>query len=139
MSEKEKVAYIQESIKEARSRVIAGGISLVCGAALLVLAAIGFSSLGATAWVVGGIGVFLIVFGLSLSLYYANERSILQLQLKMRATKTPTCHNCGKPIPEGKYLLCPFCGSALVPSLNQNISENKNERGLLQREVSKGK
>ena len=67
MSEEAKVAYIQESIKEARSRVIAGGISLVCGAVFLVFAAIAFSSLGAAAWVVGGIGVFLNVFGLSLS------------------------------------------------------------------------
>ncbi|MGD0028630.1 MAG: hypothetical protein ABSC91_06805 [Candidatus Bathyarchaeia archaeon] len=125
MSEEEKVAYIQESIKQARSRVIAGGISLVCGAVFLVFAAIAFSSLGAAAWVVGGIGVFLIVVGLSLSLYYANERSILQLQLKMRTTKTLTCRNCGKPIPQGKYTLCPFCGSALVPPLAQNIGENQ--------------
>jgi hypothetical protein len=125
MSEETKIAYIQESIKQARSRVIAGGICLVCGAVFLVFAAIAFSSLGAAAWVVGGIGAFLIVFGLSLSLYYANERSILQLQLKMRATKTPTCRNCGKPIPQGKYTLCPFCGSALVPPLTQNIGENQ--------------
>ena len=125
MSEEGKVAYIQESIKEARSRVIAGGISLVCGTVLLVFAAIAFSTLGAAAWVVGGIGVFLIVFGLSLSLFYANERSILQLQLKMRATKTLTCRNCGKPIPQGKYTVCPFCGSALVPPLPQNIGENQ--------------
>jgi hypothetical protein len=125
MSEEAKVAYIQESIKQARSRIIAGGISLVCGAVLLVFAAIAFSSLGAAAWVVGCIGVFLIVFGLSLSLYYANERSILQLQLKGRATKTPTCRNCGKPIPQGKYTLCPFCGSALVQPLTQNIGENQ--------------
>jgi hypothetical protein len=125
MSEEAKVAYIQESIKQARSRVITGGISIVCGAIVLVFAAIAFSSLGAAAWVVGGIGVFLIVLGLSLSLYYANERSILQLQLKMRETKTLTCHNCGKPIPQGKYTLCPFCGSALVPPLTQNIGENQ--------------
>ena len=125
MSEEAKVAYIQESIKQARSRVIAGGISLVCGVALLVFAAVAFSLLGAAAWAVGGVGVFLIVFGLSLALYYANERSILQLQLKMRATKTLTCRNCGKPIPEGKYALCPFCGSALVPPLAQNVSENQ--------------
>jgi hypothetical protein len=111
MSDEAKVVFIQDRIKKSKSRIIAGGIIIFLGAMLAVFA---FALLRGTAWVVGSIGVFLIVFGLVLSLYYANERSILLVQLKGRETKVLTCRNCGKPIPSGRYTICPFCGSALV-------------------------
>jgi predicted phage tail protein len=113
LSEQAKVTYIQGKIKEARSRVIAGSISVVFGAVLLAFA-VAFSFLKAAAWSVGGIASFLIVYGLALCLYYDNQRNILIMQLKGRAFKTPTCRNCGKPIPQGNHASCPFCGSALV-------------------------
>jgi len=114
MSDEAKVIIIQDRIKMARNRIIAGGILFFLGAALATFA---FVLLRGAVWVVGGIGVFLFVFGLILSLYYVNERSILLVQLKGRETKMMTCRNCGKPVPQGKYTVCPFCGSALIAPL----------------------
>ena len=114
MSDEAKVIIIQDRIKEARSRIIAGGILFFLGAALATFA---FSLLRGAVWVVGGIGVFLFVFGLILSLYYVNERSILLGQLRGRETKMLICRNCGKPVPQGRYTTCPFCGSSLMAPL----------------------
>ena len=112
LSEQAKLAYIQERIKEARSRIIVGLIIIVFGVVFLGIAVV-FPSAPVPTWIEGGVGVFLCGFGLVLSLFYYSERNLLLMQLKGMATKTPTCSNCGKPIPQGKYKLCPFCGSSL--------------------------
>ena len=114
LSEQAKLAYIQERIKEARSRLFVGFIIIVFGVAFLGIAVV-FPFATVPTWIEGGVGVFLCVFGLVLSLFYYSERNLLLMQLKGMATKTPTCSNCGKPIPQGKYKLCPFCGSSLEP------------------------
>lgn len=114
MSDEAKVVFIQDRIKEAKKRIVAGGILILFGAMLAVFA---FGWLSGAPWVVGGIGVFLVVLGMGLSLYYANERSILLVQLKGREAKMLMCRNCGKPIPQGRYTICPFCGSALAAPL----------------------
>jgi hypothetical protein len=112
LSEQAKLAYIQERIKETRSRLLVGLIIIVFGVAFLGIAVV-FPFEPIPTWIEGGAGVFLCVFGLVLSLFYYSERNLLLMQLKGMATKTPTCPNCGKPIPQGKYKLCPFCGYAL--------------------------
>jgi hypothetical protein len=112
LSEQAKLAYIQERIKEARSRIILGSIVIVFGIVFLGIAVV-FPFAPVPTWIEGGVGVFLCVFGLVLSLFYYSERNLLLMQLKGMATKTPTCSNCGKPIPQGKYKLCPFCGFSL--------------------------
>lgn len=111
LSEQAKLAYIQERIKGARSRIIIGFIIVVFGVAFLGIALVRFAPV--PTWIEGGVGAFLCVFGLVLSLFYYSERNLFLMQLKGMATKTPTCSNCGKPIPQGKYKLCPFCGSEL--------------------------
>lgn len=112
LSEQAKLAYIQERIKEAKSRLMVGFIIIIFGVAFLGIAVV-FPFAPVPTWIEGGVGVFLCVFGLVLSLFYYSERNLLLMQLKGMATKTPTCSNCGKPIPQGKYKLCPFCGSSL--------------------------
>jgi hypothetical protein len=112
LSEQAKLAYIQERIKEAKSRIIVGLIIIVFGVVFLGIAVV-LPFVPVPTWIEGGVGVFLSVFGLVLSLFYYSERNLFLMQLKGMATKTPTCSNCGKPIPQGKYRLCPFCGYAL--------------------------
>lgn len=113
MSEEAKIAYIQERLREVRSNERYGTILGLIGA---LMTGIGFalsSVLGQSMWIVGVLGILLIICGAIYGAYYAIQRMKLMKQLKTMSITIPKCPKCGKELPKGDFTFCPFCGVSL--------------------------
>lgn len=116
LSEKAKLAYLQEKIKEAKG-LERGGLLICVLGVVLAIAGFGFGSFfeqgAATLAEVGGI--LLAGFGFVWYFYYSNQYFKLLEQLKRMAVANPKCSTRGKELPQGNYAYCPFCGNSLKP------------------------
>ena len=118
MSEQAKLIYLKERIEDARESKNIGFMLAIIG---IVLAIIGFELRGVIedvgwdfGWVlIGIIGIFLAGIGFFASIYYEDQYHKLLDSLKIMATTFLTCPKCGKEIPQGNYVFCPFCGASL--------------------------
>jgi len=118
LSEQAKLIYLKERIEDARGSINIGLMLLIIG---IVLAIIGFELRGviqdvewAFGWVLlGTIGIILAGTGFFATIYYGHQYDKLLDSLKIMATPFLTCPKCGKEIPQGNYVFCPFCGASL--------------------------
>jgi len=113
LSEEVKMVYFKEKLNDARRRERSGWIMFVVG---VFVAAIGFAFIpfiGQTSGILIGIGgVLLAIVGIIESFYFRLQHFKLMEQLEKMAIKT-TCPKCGKEIPKGNFMFCPFCGASL--------------------------
>lgn len=116
MSESAKIALLQEVMREAKRNERSGLALCIIG---VVLAVAGFST---AQWVgnafnLGVIGIAVAAIGFIIYLYYARVylRFVGQLASMISKSASP-CPKCGKPLPEGDFDFCPFCGTRLESS-----------------------
>lgn len=113
MSEAAKIALLQEVMKEAKRNERGGFIVCIVG---VVLAVAGFSttSLAPNSFNLGIVGIVIATIGFVVYLYYARVylRFVGQLA-SMTSKRAVPCPRCAKPLPEGEFAFCPFCGSPL--------------------------
>lgn len=113
MSEAAKIALLQEVMREAKRNERGGLLICVVG---VVLAVAGFStiSLVPNGFNLGILGIVIAALGFVVYLYYARVYLRFVGQLASMTSKTAIpCPHCAKPLPEGEFAFCPFCGSPL--------------------------
>ena len=112
MSEQTKLTAIQENLKEIRNRERLGKIIVVVGSVFLAAGLI-LSSFGNTSQITYIIGVGLWIFGaIDIYRYSRMKKEVLTALDHMVFIKR--CSNCGKELPKGNLVFCPFCGLKLV-------------------------
>ncbi len=113
MSEAAKIALLQEVMREAKRNERGGLVACIVG---VVVAVAGFStvSLAANSFNLGILGIVIAAIGFVVYLYYARVylRFVGQLASMISKSAIP-CPHCAKPLPEGEFAFCPFCGSPL--------------------------
>jgi hypothetical protein len=113
LSEAAKIALLQEVMKEAKRNERGGFLACIVG---VIVSAAGFStmSLAANSFNLGVLGIIIAAIGFVVYLYYSRVylRFVGQLALMVSKSATP-CPHCEKPLPEGQFAFCPFCGSLL--------------------------
>ena len=116
LSEAAKIALLQEVIRESKRNERGGFLVCIIG---VVLAVAGFStiSLAPNGFNLGILGIVIAAIGFVVYLYYARVYLRFVGQLASMTSKSAIpCPHCAKPLPEGDYAFCPFCGSPLRPS-----------------------
>lgn len=114
MSEAAKIALLQEVMREAKRNERSGLVVCIIG---IIVAVAGFST---PSWLAGNsinlgvIGIAVAAIGFVVYLYYARVylRFVGQLASMVSKTASP-CPKCGRPLPEGDFAYCPFCGTPL--------------------------
>jgi uncharacterized membrane protein YeaQ/YmgE (transglycosylase-associated protein family) len=113
LSEAAKIALLQEVMREAKRNERGGFVACILG---IVLSVAGFStmSLAPNSFNLGVLGIVIAAIGFVVYLYYARAylRFVGQLALMVSKSSAP-CPHCGKPLPEGEFAFCPFCGFQL--------------------------
>lgn len=116
MSESAKIALLQEVLREAKRNERSGLALCIIG---VVIAVAGFSTAqwAGNAFNLGVIGIAVAVIGFIIYLYYARVYLRFVGQLASMTSKSARpCPKCGKPLPEGDFDFCPFCGTRLEPN-----------------------
>jgi len=116
LSEAAKIALLQEVIREAKRNERGGFLVCIIG---VVLAVAGFStiSLAPNGFNLGILGIVIAAIGFVVYLYYARVYLRFVGQLASMTSKSAIpCPHCAKPLPEGEFAFCPFCGSPLRSS-----------------------
>ena len=114
MSEAAKIALLQEVLREAKRNERSGLVTCIVG---IIVSVAGFStpaSLAGNSINLGIIGIVVAAIGFVIYLYYARVylRFVGQLTSLVSKSAIP-CPQCGKPLPEGEFAFCPFCGAPL--------------------------
>jgi uncharacterized membrane protein YeaQ/YmgE (transglycosylase-associated protein family) len=113
LSEVAEIALLQEVMKEAKRNERGGFLTCIVG---VIVSAAGFStmSLAANSFNLGVLGIIIAAIGFIVYLYYSSvyRKFIGQLTLMVSRRAVP-CPHCEKPLPEGEFAFCPFCGSSL--------------------------
>jgi hypothetical protein len=113
LSEAAKIALLQEVMREAKRNERGGLVACIVG---VVVAVAGFStvSLAANSFNLGILGIVIAAIGFVVYLYYARVylRFVGQLASMISKSAIP-CPHCAKPLPEGEFAFCPFCGTSL--------------------------
>jgi len=116
LSEAAKIALLQEAMREAKRNERGGLLVCIVG---VVLAVAGFStiSLAENSFNLGILGIVIAAIGFVVYLYYAHVylRFVGQLASMISKSAIP-CPHCAKPLPEGEFAFCPFCGSPIRSS-----------------------
>ena len=116
LSEAARIALLQEVMREAKRNERGGFVVCIVG---IILSVAGFStkSLAPNAFNLGVLGIVIAAIGFVVYLYYARAylRFVGQLASMVSKSSVP-CPHCGKPLPEGEFAFCPFCGFALKSS-----------------------
>jgi hypothetical protein len=116
LSEAAKIALLQEVMREAKRNERGGLVVCIVG---VVLAVAGFStiSLAENSFNLGILGIVIAAIGFVVYLYYARVylRFVGQLVSMISKSAIP-CPHCAKPLPEGEFAFCPFCGSPIRSS-----------------------
>ena len=113
MSEAARIALLQEVMREAKRNERAGMAICIVG---IVVAVAGFSttSLASNSLNLGIVGLVIAALGFIVYLYYGRVYLRFVGQLASLASRSATpCPHCGKVLPEGELVFCPFCGSKL--------------------------
>ena len=130
MSEAAKIALLQEVMREAKRNERGGLLVCIVG---VVLAVAGFStiSLAENSFNLGILGIVIAAIGFVVYLYYAHVylRFVGQLASMISKSAIP-CPHCAKPLPEGEFAFCPFCGSPIRSSAR--VVEQKNAKTSLE-------
>jgi len=113
MSEAAKIALLQEVLREAKRNERSGLVACIVGV-IVSVAGFSTSSLANNSMNLGIIGIVVAAIGFVIYLYYARVylRFVGQLTSMVSKSAMP-CPQCGKPLPEGEFAFCPFCGSPL--------------------------
>ena len=113
LSEAARIALLQEVMKEAKRNERGGFVVCIVG---IIVSVAGFwtTSLARNAFNLGVLGIVIAAIGFVVYLYYARVylRFVGQLA-SMVSRSSVRCPHCGKPLPEGEFAFCPFCGSQL--------------------------
>ena len=113
MSEPARIALLQEVMKEAKRNERAGFVVCIIG---VIVSVAGFStmSLAANSFNLGIVGIAIAAIGFVVYLYFARVymRFVGQLASMVSKSAMP-CPRCARPLPEGDFAFCPFCGSPL--------------------------
>ena len=108
MSNQADMAFFREEITEAeKARKVSFGCAVI-GVVLGLLSQYYFHDLY---WEIMWL-IFLFGSGIAY-FHYDSKKKRLKLQL-MRLEFMPKCSKCGKSLPEGKFLFCPFCSAPLT-------------------------
>ena len=113
MSEAAKIALLQEVMREAKRNERAGLIVCIVG---VIVAVAGFSttSLSGNSFNLGVVGIVIVPLGFVVYLSYARVYLKFVGQLASMSSKSAVpCPHCAKPLPEGDFAFCPFCGQKL--------------------------
>lgn len=113
MSEAARIALLQEVMRDAKRNERGGLIACIIG---VIVSVTGFSttSLAENAFNLGVVGIVIAAIGFVVYLYYARVYLRFVGQLASMASKSALpCSHCGKALPEGEFVFCPFCGSPL--------------------------
>jgi hypothetical protein len=120
LSEAAKIALLQEVMREAKRNERGGLLVCIVG---VVLAVAGFSttSLAPNSFNLGILGIAIAAIGFVVYLYYTTVylRFVGQLASMVSKSAIP-CPHCAKPLPEGEFAFCPFCGGPLRSSKRPN-------------------
>jgi predicted nucleic acid-binding Zn ribbon protein len=112
LSERIKLTAVQENLKKIRKRERLGKIIVVIGSLFLVVGVI-LSSFGFTSNILYIASVGLCFFGaIDIYRYSRMKRKVLTALDHMIVIKR--CSNCGKELPKGDLVFCPFCSLKLV-------------------------
>ena len=112
-SEEAKIAYLQEKIKETKSRERGGDIIFGFGIVMVVIYFL-FDQLRPPSNILYlVIGIPFLAWGIIQGTYFYLKRSDLMEQMRQMAFVNPKCPNCGKELPQGNFEFCPFCGKSL--------------------------
>ena len=113
LSEAAKIALLQEVMREAKRNERGGFVVCIVG---IIVSVAGFSTTS-KAWNgfnLGILGIAVAAIGFIVYLYYARVYLRFVGQLASMVTKSSVpCPHCGKPLPEGEFAFCPYCGSQL--------------------------
>jgi di/tricarboxylate transporter len=113
LSEAAKIALLQEVMREAKRNERGGFITCIVG---VIVSVAGFSTtkLVRNSVNLGVLGIAIAAIGFGVYLHYTrvHQRFVGQLASMVSKTAVP-CPHCEKPLPEGEFAFCPFCGSAL--------------------------
>jgi hypothetical protein len=113
LSEAAKIALLQEVMREAKRNERGGLVVCIVG---VIVAVAGFStiSLAENSFNLGILGIAIAAIGFVVYLYFARVylRFVGQLASMISRSAVP-CPHCAKPLPEGEFAFCPFCGSPL--------------------------
>jgi uncharacterized membrane protein YedE/YeeE len=120
LSEDAKLAYLQEKIEDAKRNERLGPSGIVMGGVFVGVGIVFNIIWNNTVTMLGGIslialGIFFFVFGIYVSGHYAGQYKNLMKELESMATSFPKCTKCGKELPKGNFVFCPFCGASLKP------------------------
>jgi len=98
-------------MREAKRNERSGLVVCIIG---IIVAVAGFSTYYRNSINLGVIGVAVAAVGFVVYLYYARVylRFVGQLASMVSKTASP-CPKCGRPLPEGDFAYCPFCGTPL--------------------------
>jgi uncharacterized membrane protein YeaQ/YmgE (transglycosylase-associated protein family) len=115
LSEAARIALLQEVMREAKRNERGGLVTCIVG---VVVAVAGFSttSLTGISFNLGVVGILIAAVGFVVYLYYARVYLRFVGQLASMASKSAVpCPRCAKPLPEGEFSFCPFCGAPIKP------------------------
>ena len=113
LSEVAKIALLQEVMKEAKRNERGGFLTCIVG---VIVSVAGFSttSLAGNSFNLGVLGIVIAAMGFVVYLYYLRVYLGFVGQLALMVSKSAVpCPHCEKPLPEGEFAFCPFCGSPL--------------------------
>jgi hypothetical protein len=119
LSEAAKIALLQEVMKEAKRNERGGFLTCIIG---VIVSVAGFStmSLANNSFNLGVLGIIIAAMGFAVYLYYAQVYLKFVGQLASMVSKNAVpCPHCEKPLPEGEFAFCPFCGSPLNPNVHE--------------------
>jgi hypothetical protein len=125
LSEAAKIALLQEVMREAKRNERGGLVACVVG---IIVSVAGFST---TSWTpisfnLGALGLVIAAIGFVVYMYYAQVYLRFVGQLASMASKSAVpCPHCGKPLPEGEFAFCPFCGSQLAGSTAAPVQDSQ--------------
>jgi hypothetical protein len=110
LSELARIALLQEVMREAKRNERGGLIACIIG---VVVSVAGFSttSFAENSISLGIVGMVIAAIGFAVYLYYGRVYLRFVWQLASMASRSAVpCPRCAKPLPEGEFAFCPFCG-----------------------------
>ena len=110
MSKEAKVALLQQKINEvSTNRWIAYIVGFVLTAPIMFI--LGYLGIPEDFALIVGAVPFIVC--IAIGTYYGNQKHKLMEELERMAIDYPKCSKCGKEIPKGDLLYCPFCKASL--------------------------
>lgn len=110
-----RISSLREKIKEAQIDQTRFIIMVFVGVGLVLLGSFWPVGIGPSdlPFVLRIYGLLFIVLGGLVALYYQNLRGFLKQEIKDLLGLVSKCPKCGKEIPQGDLVVCPFCNSPL--------------------------